>query len=198
MAKEFQYLKSDIYEEQQSKVSKPIAEAYDPNADDTFMPYMPSRGGAQNRYQPQVPRGAKPGQFIDIDKISQYANNQEPEGYGSSTSNRYQSQLAQMESLGGGRFNPNEDVAEQNLERMNQILKKTTGLIGSTSENDEDLENYAIKVALKSIDDCLQTLNDIEEWLPKGKQGYAKQLKTGASPILKALNLYRGAIEKIS
>jgi len=189
---EFQYLKSDIYEEEKARISKPKMESYDPDADDTFMPYLPSRGGQGNRYAPTVGRGARPGQFLDMNRIGEYSAPQDAQ----TTNQRYQQSVAQFEGSKG--FQPNEDVAEKNLERMTDILKKTGGLIGSTTEDDQDLEAYATQVALKSLDECLSTLNDIEEWLPKGKQGYLKQLKTGAAPIVKALKVYRDAIQKIS
>jgi hypothetical protein len=167
----------------QQTPNQPSMEDYNP--DDMDLPYIPSMPSVQQNTPPA---------YIDINNIQSYSARSQPQKR--NQPNAYKN-YALNEGGGAPVFDASPEKAEQNLNKMTDILKKVNGQIEQTDPDDVNLKQYAIGVAIKSMRDAIRMLQEVDYWIPTGKEEYANKLKVIGSPIAKALNAYVNKVETL-
>ena len=172
-----QYRQPEVFtEEQQRFVGKkaPSLEGYDPSKyeDDVDV----SQVMQSNIRKPQ---------FLDLSDPSKLAR---PEGQPVT-----QPQYTQEPYTAG----PDIHNAEAKFEKLNSIMDKINAVAEMTDANGSSTQKFAISVAIKSINDTIRMFEEVDYWIPQGKEMYVGKLKQIAAPIVKALKVYVSSIEKL-
>lgn len=167
----------------QQTPNQPSMEDYNP--DDVDLPYIPSMQSVQQNTPPA---------YIDINNIQSYSARSQPQKR--NQGNPYK-QYALNEGGGEPVFDVSRETAEENLNKMTDILKKVNGQIEQTDADSKDLKQYAIGVAIKSMRDAIRMLQEVDYWIPSGKEEYASKLKAIGNPIAKALTAYVNKVETL-
>lgn len=165
---------------------------YDPMIDGGDMPYIPQGRGGHNPYanpyanpKQQQYRPINQG-FVDVDNIHNFSNQQR------NPQQQFQQQMYEASQEPGIDYR----TAGKNVELMSGALDAFNSVDRSTSAG-SDNEVYAIGVAIKSIQDAIKVLRDVEYWIPATHERLAPQLKKVGTPIVKALAAYAEKIEQL-
>ena len=161
---------------------------YDPMIDDGDMPYISQGRGGRNPYanpNQQQYRPINQG-FVDVNNIQNFSNqHQNPQQH-------FQQQMYEATQEPGIDYR----TAGKNVELMSGALDAFNSVDRSTSAG-SDNEVYAIGVAIKSIQDAIKVLRDVEYWIPSTHERLAPQLKKVGTPIVKAVAAYAEKIEQL-
>jgi len=173
-----------------------VMESYDPTADDSMMPYIPStsHGKTVAANQPTQPQGQQTMQgFIDLDSLG--SQQQQPRNESQENPNdAYKQNLANMSQAA---TTPNSISAHKNLELLENAMELVQGIASSTKRQGDSNRVYATDVALKSMHGAISSLKEIEYWIPEGKEDYVPKLQQIAKPITEALQQYVNSIERL-
>lgn len=198
---EYQPGESYVEEEQQYlDGGAPTMESYNPMEDDGMMPYIPSNQqgqvNPQQNYQASQQQAPMQG-FIDLDQLGQQRMQAQQEAMqqnpNNTPNNMYQQNLAAMQQPVG----PNSLSAHKNLEMLESVMDSVESIASTTRKEGDANRVYATDVALKSLHGAINTLKEIEYWIPEGKDEYVPKLKQIAKPILDALQQYTDTIERL-
>ena len=184
-----QYRQPEVFtEEQQRFVGKkaPTLEGYNPNEfddDDDVSQVM----------QPTI---RKP-QFLDLSDPSKLAR---PEGQPITSQGGYpQPQRQQQPQYTQEPYTAGPDInnAEAKFEKLSSIMDKINEVAGTVDADGKSTQKFAISVAIKSMNDTIRMFEEIDYWIPQGKEMYVQKLKQIAAPIHKALKAYVNSINKL-
>lgn len=159
-----------------------VMEGYNPGEYEHDMPYTPS-----GRYQ-QAPQQQQ----------NYYQNpgySQQPRGYGYPNQAQNIQQMNVLQEQAQRSQGPTYNDAYRNLEQYDNMLGRL-GNIGVTRD-DSDVQEYALGVAMESLHSAIKALREIEYWMPKGKEHLTPKFTQAAAPIVKGLQAYLSALERI-
>lgn len=196
MSNQHEYIPAEHYvEEEQQTGGAPMMEDYNPMEDDGDLPYIPKMPKSSGAYaRPLNEQRSVPLQngFIDVDNIHNYSNSgatqQQP-----NPAATFQKSLAEMQSTATPSFN----TAQQNISKLTQIMGDINNIAGTTDNAGNDVQKYAYSVAIKSINEAIKMLREVDYWIPPTKSEYAPALKGIAQPIIKALTAYVTKVESL-
>jgi hypothetical protein len=178
---------SHVEEEQQVVPNnKPTMENYDPSADDSDLPYIPSAGFNRQTFQQPPKNVAMNTGFIDIDNIEKYTQPTGTQPMGQ----RAPLQPMPMNESGNGPAYPD---SPDTVNAMGGVLDAFNSVDQSTTES-SDVDRYAISVAIKTMSEAAKMFKEVQYWLPKDKSQYTTQLTKIGKPIADAITAY---VEKI-
>lgn len=190
MSQQFRYQKAESYyeEEPQEVVGMPSQfENYNPMEDDGDLPYIPHLPNGRRVQQSKIPVKPLAEGFVDINNLGQYTNNnQQTDG-----SQKFQQTYSQFRM---------EAEAEPSFMDAHKKINQMRNILGSIGQMEPDLdknESHAIGSACESIRKAIQTLKEVEYWLPKGKEEYAPKLAKISEPIVNALTAYVNKVEQL-
>jgi len=197
-----QYVQPEAFTEEQQTVGKKASslEGYDPSQyDDDVAQAMQG-----NIKQPQ---------FLDLSDPSKLAR---PEGHQMQyptqgqyppqqqqyppQQQQYQQQYQQpYQQPFQESYNAAPDIynAEAKLDQLTSIMDKVNAVAEMTDADGNSTQKFAIAIALKTLKDAIRMLEEVDYWIPQGKEKYVPQLKQIASPIAKALKAYVGSVDKL-
>lgn len=198
-----EYVPGESYTETEQQIvtdadAAAVMEAYDPSADDSMMPYIPSttQGKASTQQIPTQPQGQEPMQgFIDLDSLG--SQRQQPSAKTESQQNpneQYKQTLTDMQQTPAA---PTELGAMKNLEILENAMGLVQGISDTTKRHGDTNRVYATDVALKALHGAISSLKEIEYWIPEGKEDYVPKLTQIAKPIVDALQQYTDTIERL-
>jgi len=186
----FKYQPAESYYEEEQRDVRGAAqqmESYNPMEDDGDLPYIPSLGVGKSM-QPKMETKDIREAFVDINNMHQYTsapkNSVDSNQKYQQTYSKYQME-AQAE--------PSFTDASKKFGQMRDILST----IGQLQPDMETNQAYAIEEASKSIRRAIEVLQDVQYWLPKGKEEYAIPLERISQPIVKALSAYAQKIDEL-
>lgn len=177
-----QYRQPEVFtEEQQRFVGKkaPTLEGYDPSKYD-------DDEDVSQVMQPTI----KKHQYLDLSDPSKLAR---PEGQPVTQPQYTQPQYAQEPYTAG----PDIHNAEAKFEKLSSIMDKVNAVAGMVDADGNSTQKFAISVAIKSLHDAIRMFEEVDYWIPQGKEMYVGKLKQIAAPIVKALKAYVSSIEKL-
>ena len=165
-----------------------MLEGYNPSEYDHDAPYI-----ASGRYQ------QKPQQRQANNYYQNPGYQQPPTGYGypnqgyppQQNMQQINYQQEQMQRSQG----PTYADAYKNLERYDNMLNNL-GHVNVTQDG-SDVQEYALGVAMESLHAAMKALREIEYWMPKGKEHLNQKFGMAATPIIKGLQAYLAAMERI-
>lgn len=173
----------DLSESQQIVENADLSQAeYDPMIDDGNLPYIPSTGMAQPYQQYRPPQIPTQQGFMN-------GNNMIPQGQ----PQPYQQQMYEGATQESGL---DYSQASKNIGDMKGVID-TFNTVDQSTSNYNDNDVYAISVALKSLNDAIKVLKDVDYWIPTQHERYTAQLKKIGHPIVNALSVYVEKIEKL-
>jgi len=192
-----EYQPGESYTEEEQQFVEggvPEMESYNPDDDDSMMPYIPSsQGSSPLTEQQQTPRGNNPMQgFIDLDQLGD-SQSQKPQQTQQDMVNQYQTNLAQNTQPS----QPTEMGAMKNLELLESVMDSVEAISNTTQKQGDSNRVYATDATLKSLHSAITALKEIEYWIPEGKEEYVPKLKQIAKPIVDALSSYVSTIERL-
>jgi len=180
-----QYRQPEVFTEEQQRFvgqKAPTLEGYNPHEfddDDDISQVM----------QPNI---RKP-QFLDLSDPSKLARPEVSQG-GYPQPQRQQQPLYTQEPYTAG---PDIQNAEAKFEKLNSIMDKVNAVAGMVDADGNSTQKFAISVAIKSLHDAIRMFEEVDYWIPQGKEMYVGKLKQIAAPIVKALKAYVSSIEKL-
>lgn len=181
-----QYRQPEVFTEEQQSVGQkaPSLEGYDPSQyedDEDIAQVMKS-----NIRQPQ---------FLDLSDPSKLAR---PERQESPPQGQHNQQPQYHQPVQES-FTPAPDIynAEAKLEKLTSIMDKINAVAGMTDADGNSTQKFAISIALKSLRDSIRMLEEIDYWIPQGKEKYVPKLKQIAAPIVKALKAYVNSVDQL-
>jgi hypothetical protein len=176
----------------------PTMESYNPSTDDSMMPYVPSGQSSSATQQYQQPQGNTPMQgFIDLNQLGQNQAQNQAQNESAQQNNpnqQYQQNLSDMNQIAPG---PNTMSAHKNLELLENAMGMVQDIASTTKKEGDTNRVYATDVALKSLYAAVSSLEEIEYWIPEGKEEYVPKLNQIAKPIKEALSQYTAYIERL-
>ena len=187
----FRYQKAESYyeEEPQQVQGMPAQyEAYNPMEDDGDLPYIPQLPHGQRAQQNKIATKPLTEGFVDINNIGQYTNNPQKDN-GSTQHFRQTFSKFRMEA----ESEPSFTDASKKFSQMTNILSA----IGDVTPSLDTEQSHAIGAACDSIRKAIQTLKEVEYWLPKGKEEYGPKLAKISEPIVNALTAYVNKVEQL-
>lgn len=189
-----QYIRGEAFTEANQEIGTkaPSLDEYDP--------YEFNDDVAQMQQQHTQMR---PPQFLDLSdpsKIARTENQQVPpqgypqQGYPHQGQYPHNRQMPIQEVV-----EPAPDLFNANtrLDELTSIMDKVNAVSQGVDAEGRSTQQFAIGVALKALRDSVKMLEEIDYWIPQGKEKYTPQLKKIAAPIVKALTAYIGTIDKL-
>lgn len=200
-----EYQPGESYVESEQKnvdTDIPMMESYNPSTDDSMMPYVPSGQQSSGNQKYQQPQGNAPMQgFIDLNQLGQNQAKNQPQTQSlnenaqqNNPNQQYQQNLANMNSIDPG---PNTMNAHKNLEILENAMDMVQGISNTTKREGDTNRVYATDVALKSLYAAVSSLDELQYWIPEGKEEYVPKLNQIAKPIKEALSQYTAYIERL-
>lgn len=166
---------------EQGQYEAPRMEGYNPaEIENENIAYQPQGNGYnRNQYQRPTQRPTHATQQMSPQQVQQL--NQQHE---------------QMQrSMANG---PTRNDAYSNLDRMTGVLDNMNAQgIGATADG-SDVQAYAIRAAIDSLYSAMKVLDEVDYWLPRGKEGLKPRLEKAGAPIVNALRAYTNAIESLA
>lgn len=167
-----------------------VMEGYNPAEYEHDMPYVPSGRYQQAPQQPQNfyqnPGYQNPG----------YGGYQNQPGYGyPNQPNVQQLNALQEQAQQRSRQGPTYNDAYRNLEQYDNMLSRLGNV--TATQDSSDVQEYALGVAMESLHSAMKALREIEYWMPKGKEHLTPKFAQAATPVVKGLQAFLGAMERI-
>jgi len=78
---------------------------------------------------------------------------------------------------------------------MTNSMGRNTGGTGAVGNGDN--ERFALNKALTAFNDAINMLDNVDMWLPTGREHLANQLKPISAPISKALKAYLNKVQNM-
>jgi hypothetical protein len=193
MNKRFQYQKAESYyeEEPQEVANMPSQfENYNPMEDDGDLPYIPQLPHGRRSQQPKLATKPLTEGFVDMNNLEQYTASPQ-QGQGVDATQKFQQTYSQFRME--AEAEPSFMDAHKKFDQMKNVL----GSIGQLEPDLDANQAHAIGSACDSIRKAIQTLKEVEYWLPKGKEEYGPRLAKISEPIVNALTAYVNKVEQL-
>ena len=182
--KKVEYIPGESFEEepQQFANGSPVMEGYNPA--DSDLPYIPAMPSQQHIKQPQ---------FIDLNNPESFARVERQNPQQPQQANPYTA----YKTGPNGEIRPNLENASQNKEQLGSIFDEINGIASTSTIDGSDVKSYATGIAIKTMYDAIKILNEVDYWIPEGKEQYTEPLKRVSASIIKALQAYVSKIEQL-